>query len=99
MATRKPFIVIIGGPNGSGKSTSAPPLVKKQLKINQRENHDPVKQFADIKATEREVEVAVAEAIRQHLRAGRQIPVWQNGQVVWVTPEIEDTPTEEIERG
>ena len=27
------------------------------------------------------------EAIRQHALAGRSIPVWQDGQVVWLSPE------------
>ncbi|QDU43737.1 hypothetical protein Mal52_22130 [Symmachiella dynata] len=30
------------------------------------------------------------KTVQEHARAGRKIPVWRDGQVVWILPEIED---------
>lgn len=31
---------------------------------------------------------SVADAIRRHVLCGRKVPVWRNGQVIWITPEL-----------
>lgn len=30
---------------------------------------------------------AVRDALREHKRAGNPVPIWENGQVVWIPPE------------
>jgi len=36
---------------------------------------------------ERALVQAVRDALLQHKRAGNPVPIWENGQVVWIPPE------------
>jgi hypothetical protein len=47
--------------------------------------------FRDIAGMQRVMGEAVEEAVRRHVLAGRRIPVWREGEVVWITPELTGT--------
>ena len=40
--------------------------------------------FAEGTAIDEAIRTGVAEALRQHKRAGNPIAVWENGKVVWI---------------
>ena len=45
--------------------------------------------FRDIAKLEAVLIEAGRQAIQEHARAGRKVPFWKDGQVVWEMPEIE----------
>jgi hypothetical protein len=47
----------------------------------------------DVRVVEEALAKAVAEALRDHKRAGNPVPEWRDGRVRWVAPEeIPDLP-------
>jgi hypothetical protein len=49
------------------------------------------------KRMNREIALAVRDALIRHKQTGHPIATWQNGKVVWIPPEeivIEDLPSE-----
>ena len=44
--------------------------------------------FRDIAKLEAVLIEAGRQAIQEHARAGRKVPFWKDGQVVWEMPEI-----------
>ena len=43
----------------------------------------------DTEGIEAALDEARRTALREHALAGRKVPVWCNGRVVWVTPTLE----------
>lgn len=43
--------------------------------------------FADGAAIDKAIKEAVRQAVLEHKRAGRSLPVWRDGKVVWLPPE------------
>jgi hypothetical protein len=47
----------------------------------------PENQLAELKTLETALQKAFREVILSHARAGRAVPTWRDGQVVWLSPE------------
>jgi len=60
------------------------------------QTRDYVPTDADVEMAFRE---AVAAAIEEHHRAGRSVPIWQDGRVVMLPPEQSAVAEEEAEYG
>jgi hypothetical protein len=43
--------------------------------------------LADREGTTEAIRRGIREAVLEHARAGRAVPVWENGKVVWLQPE------------
>jgi hypothetical protein len=53
--------------------------------------------FRDPKIIQAAIEQGIADALHQHAQAGRAVPTWRDGKVVWVDPvtlqEVDLKPT------
>lgn len=61
--------------------------------MKQRRQNDRAaiaERLKDLAKIEAVLTEAVRQAVLEHARAGRSIPVWRNNQVVWERLEIED---------
>jgi hypothetical protein len=59
-----------------------------------------VERVQDTRGIDSALNQARRTALREHAAAGRKVPVWKGGRVVWVRPTLEgdippDAPTEE----
>jgi hypothetical protein len=55
--------------------------------MTERSPHSIAERMADTAGMEATVREAVREAVLAHARAGRAVPTWRNGKVVWLSPE------------
>ena len=56
-----------------------------------RDNHGLIgHRIKDVAKIEEALTVAGRKAVAEHFRAGRKIPVWQDGCVVWVESQSAD---------
>ncbi|HUQ69556.1 MAG TPA: hypothetical protein VM165_08540 [Planctomycetaceae bacterium] len=42
--------------------------------------------FRDPRIIQAAIEQGIADAMREHARAGRVVPIWKDGKIVWVDP-------------
>ncbi len=56
---------------------------------DQNQKDTITERFRDIAKLEAVLIEAGRQAIQEHARAGRKVPFWKDGQVVWELPEIE----------
>jgi hypothetical protein len=52
----------------------------------QETNERIVQAFRDPKIIQAAIEQGIADAMREHAQAGRVVPTWRDGKVVWVDP-------------
>ena len=52
-----------------------------------------VERLKDVDGVEQALMRAERQALIEHARAGRKIPVWRDNKVVWETPDVPQTAT------
>lgn len=61
------------------------------MKQHRQNDHTAIaERLKDVAKIEAVLTEAVRQAVLEHARAGRPIPVWRNNQVAWERLEIED---------
>lgn len=45
-----------------------------------------LKKYMDNHGVQEAMNKAVKEALKEHLQAGHKVPIWSNGQVIYVLP-------------
>ncbi|TWU09497.1 MULTISPECIES: hypothetical protein [Symmachiella] len=67
-------------------------MIKKNESVNQSESDSSAitARLLDFAKIEQVLNEVARKTVQEHARAGRKIPVWRDGQVVWILPEIED---------
>lgn len=58
-------------------------------------SHDIESRIRDSAGIHEALRRSVADAVRRHVLCGRQVPIWLDGRVVWITPEIGPEKTEQ----
>jgi hypothetical protein len=68
--------------------------------MDERDLPPIARRFAEPGFVESAIQTGVKEALRGHAQAGRDVPIWQDGRVVWVSAaellarfEAEERPT------
>lgn len=45
-----------------------------------------LKKYLDLESVQKIMDAAIEEALREHKQAGNKVPIWDNGQMVYVEP-------------
>jgi hypothetical protein len=56
--------------------------------MQQLQENAIIKRYRDQLGVQEAMNKAVLEALKTHKQAGHKVPVWHNGQVVYVDPEL-----------
>ena len=67
-------------------------MIKKNELVNKSESDSSAitARLLDFTKVQQVLNEVARKTVQEHARAGRKIPVWRDGQVVWILPEIED---------
>lgn len=67
-------------------------MIKKNESANRSESDSSAitARLLDFTKVQQVLNEVARKTVQEHARAGRKIPVWRDGQVVWILPEIED---------
>jgi len=65
---------------------------KKHESVNQSESDSSAitARLLDFTKIQKVLNEVARKTVQEHARAGRKIPIWCDGQVVWILPEIKD---------
>ena len=64
------------------------------IRKDQNQNDAITERFRDIAKLEAVLIEAGRRAIQEHAQAGRKVPFWKDGRVVWKKPEIDPVEPE-----